>query len=56
MGAKAVEWFTNQLKKDAQPDGTSVSNTPDSAVMLGIVRRQYRYTPFIKLIDGTDFE
>ncbi|XP_058792570.1 ATP-dependent 6-phosphofructokinase isoform X2 [Phymastichus coffea] len=56
MGAKAVEWFTNQLKKDALPDGTSVSTTPESAVMLGIVRRQYRYTPFIKLIDVTDFE
>ncbi|XP_014208439.1 ATP-dependent 6-phosphofructokinase isoform X1 [Copidosoma floridanum] len=56
MGSKAVEWFTNQLKKDAQADGTTVSNSPDSAVMLGIVRRQYRYTPFSNLIDGTDFE
>ena len=56
MGSKAVEWLTEQLKKDTSPDGVTISNGPESAVMLGIVRRQYRYTPFTKLIDGTDFE
>jgi 6-phosphofructokinase 1 len=56
MGAKAVEWFTEQLKKNTGADGQSISNTPESAVMLGIVRRQYRFTPFVKLIENTDFE
>ncbi|KAJ8688263.1 hypothetical protein QAD02_024058 [Eretmocerus hayati] len=56
MGAKAVDWFTEQLKKNIGADGNPMSNDPDSAVMLGIVRRQYRYTPFCKLMDGTDFE
>ncbi|XP_032451843.1 ATP-dependent 6-phosphofructokinase isoform X4 [Nasonia vitripennis] len=56
MGAKAVEWFTERLKKDTTADGQAVSNSDESAVMLGIVRRQYRYTPFSKLIDTTDFE
>ncbi|XP_011499037.1 PREDICTED: ATP-dependent 6-phosphofructokinase isoform X1 [Ceratosolen solmsi marchali] len=56
MAAKSVEWFTEQLKKNTMADGQTISNTPESAVMLGIVRRQYRYTPFAKLIDNTDFE
>lgn len=56
MGSKAVEWFTEQLKKVASPDGKVNAVTPDTAVMLGIVRRQYRFTPFLELKDVTDFE
>ena len=56
MGAKAVEWFTDQLKMNTAPDGNISTNTKESAVMLGIVRRQYRYTPFSQLLDNTDFE
>lgn len=56
MGAKAVEWFTDQLRKCTSPDGKTFTETADSAVMLGIVRRQYRYTPFLELMEVTDFE
>lgn len=56
MGSKAVEWFSEQLKKSTGPDGRTVTTDASSAVMLGIVRRQYRYTPFTDLIDVTDFE
>lgn len=56
MGAKAVEWFSDQLKKCTSPDGETLTSDPDSAVMLGIVRRQYRFTPFKELIEVTDFE
>ena len=56
MGAKAVEWFTDQLKKYTNADGRTVTNSPDSAVMLGIIKRQYKYTPFVELTDVTDFE
>ncbi|XP_048508113.1 ATP-dependent 6-phosphofructokinase isoform X4 [Athalia rosae] len=56
MGSKAVEWFTEQLKKHTAADGTVNAVAPDTAVMLGIVRRQYRYTPFTELKDITDFE
>lgn len=55
MGAKAVDWFTEQLKSNVNPDGTVIDSS-NSCVMLGIVRRQYRYTPFEKLMDSTDFE
>ncbi|XP_043284111.1 ATP-dependent 6-phosphofructokinase isoform X1 [Venturia canescens] len=56
MGAKAVEWFTEQLKKYTGPDGVTVTKHPESAVMLGIIRRQYRYTPLEQLIEVTNFE
>lgn len=56
MGAKAVEWFSEQFKKYTKADGRTVTTDPTSAVMLGIVRRQYRFTPFTELIDVTDFE
>lgn len=56
MGAKAVEWFSDQLRKCTTPDGKTVTTETSSAVMLGIIRRQYRYTPFMDLIELTDFE
>ncbi|XP_012284646.1 ATP-dependent 6-phosphofructokinase isoform X2 [Orussus abietinus] len=56
MGSKAVEWFSEKLKKHTNPDGKTVTSEPDTAVMLGIVRRQYRYTPFTELLDVTNFE
>ncbi|XP_033220923.1 ATP-dependent 6-phosphofructokinase [Belonocnema kinseyi] len=56
MGAKAVEWFSEQLKKYSTPDGKTLTADADTAVMLGIVRRQYRFTPFKDLINVTDFE
>jgi 6-phosphofructokinase 1 len=56
MAAKAVEWMIDQLKKNQQPDGSVLANTNESAVMIGIVRRQYRYTPLVDLKKETDFE
>ncbi|KAG8042523.1 hypothetical protein G9C98_005157 [Cotesia typhae] len=56
MGAKAVEWFTDQLKKHTSPDGVVNASTPDTAVMLGIIKRQYKYTPLSDLEEQTDFE
>ncbi|KAK2589134.1 hypothetical protein KPH14_001956 [Odynerus spinipes] len=56
MGSKAVEWFSDQLKKCTSPEGRTLTTDATSAVMLGIVRRQYRFTPFADLIEVTDFE
>ncbi|XP_011171288.1 ATP-dependent 6-phosphofructokinase isoform X1 [Solenopsis invicta] len=56
MGSKAVEWFSDQLRKCTSPEGKTFTTAADSAVMLGIVRRQYRYTPFMELMEVTDFE
>lgn len=56
MGAKAVEWFSDQLRKCTDPNGKTFTTAEDSMVMLGVVRRQYRYTPFVELLEVTDFE
>ncbi|XP_033331505.2 ATP-dependent 6-phosphofructokinase isoform X1 [Megalopta genalis] len=56
MGSKAVDWFSDQLKKHTNAEGITLTNDSDSAVMIGIVRRQYRFTPFSELLDVTDFE
>lgn len=56
MAAKCVEWLVDQLKKNTQPDGTIYANTKESASLLGLVRRQYRFTPVTDLIPQTNFE
>ncbi|XP_043592089.1 ATP-dependent 6-phosphofructokinase isoform X1 [Bombus pyrosoma] len=56
MGSKAVEWFSEQLKKYSNNGNKITTMDADSAVMIGIVRRQYRFTPFTELIEVTDFE
>ncbi|XP_033179545.1 ATP-dependent 6-phosphofructokinase isoform X2 [Bombus impatiens] len=56
MGSKAVEWFSEQLKKYSNDGSKVTAMDADSAVMIGIVRRQYRFTPFTELIEVTDFE
>lgn len=50
MAAKTVEWFVDNLMN------ANVFNTPNSAVMLGIIRRQYKFTPVQELKLYTDFE
>lgn len=56
MAAKCVEWFSEQFKNNKQPDGSIKCNDKESAVLLGIVRRQYRFTPLADLISETNFE
>ncbi|KAI9560175.1 hypothetical protein GHT06_014186 [Daphnia sinensis] len=56
LAAKAVEWMVEQLTQATQPDGTVCANKPDSAIMLGIVKRYYAYTPVQELKDQTDFK
>ncbi|XP_017891872.1 ATP-dependent 6-phosphofructokinase isoform X1 [Ceratina calcarata] len=56
MGSKAVDWFSEQLKKCTNSDGRTSTMDPDSAVMIGIVRRQYRFTPLMELVEVTDFD
>lgn len=56
MAAKCVDWFIGQFKQNTQPDGSIKCDSPDSACLLGIVRRQYRFTPLADLIAETNFE
>lgn len=50
MAAKAVEWLIDKLSNE------KTFCTPHSAVMLGIVRRQYRMTPIQELKLYTNFK
>ncbi|XP_055848219.1 ATP-dependent 6-phosphofructokinase isoform X3 [Episyrphus balteatus] len=56
MAAKCVDWFIDQFKKNTLPDGTIKCEGNDSACLLGIVRRQYKFTPLADLITETNFE
>lgn len=56
MAAKCVDWLVDQLKKNKKPDGTIHCDDCDSACLLGLVGRQYQFTPLCKLVDETNFE
>nr|CAD7456863.1 unnamed protein product [Timema tahoe] len=56
MTIAAVDWMTEQLGRHLQPDGTIAANTPDTAVMMGILHQNYKFTPLRDLIVDTDFE
>nr|CAD7404622.1 unnamed protein product [Timema poppensis] len=56
MAAKTVEWMIEQLKISTQEDGNVYTNTPNTAVMMGVVRRQYTFTPLEDLKRVTDFD
>lgn len=56
MAAKAVDWLVEQLKIHGKPGGSVHAKTQDSACLLGLVRRQYKFTPLKELICDTNFE
>lgn len=56
MAAKAAEWLIQQLDKHKKPDNTVKCTTPDTAVLLGLVQRQYAFTPVQDLKSETDFK
>ncbi|KAJ9583739.1 hypothetical protein L9F63_021902, partial [Diploptera punctata] len=57
MASKAVDGLMEQIKKaERRADGSVFINSPDSAVMMGVIRRQYKLTPLESLKADTDFE
>jgi 6-phosphofructokinase 1 len=56
MAAKCVEWMVDVLKENTQPDGTIKAKGPETACLLGLVRRQYMFSPLKELIADTNFE
>ncbi|GFG34551.1 hypothetical protein Cfor_11544, partial [Coptotermes formosanus] len=57
MASKAVDGLLEQLKlAERRSDGSIYINTPESAVMMGVIRRQYRLSPLEALKSETDFE
>lgn len=56
MAAKTVDWITTKVKEGLKPDGTVCSDTPDTAVLMGVVRRQYKFTPLQEIVGLTNFD
>ncbi|KAK4872414.1 hypothetical protein RN001_014443 [Aquatica leii] len=56
MASKCVDWMVNLLNTSIAKHGKIHCTSDDSAVLLGIIRRQYKFTPLTELIDETNFE
>lgn len=56
MAAKCCQWMVEQLKANQKDDGSINATGPESACLLGLVRRQYRFTPVKDLIAETNFQ
>ncbi|CAF1170909.1 unnamed protein product [Adineta ricciae] len=56
LGCKAVTYAVSLIEKVATNDGNVVCNTPESAVVLGLLKRQSEFTPVESLKAKTDLE
>ncbi|KAK5640541.1 hypothetical protein RI129_011352 [Pyrocoelia pectoralis] len=56
MAAKCVDWMVNVLKNNITENGKISCTSDDSAVLLGVIRRQYKFTPLAELVPQTNFE
>lgn len=57
MGSQSADWIINQVKLNLSKDGTRVCATKDeSACILCLQQRNYKFIPLKSLIDETDFE
>ncbi|XP_050294037.1 ATP-dependent 6-phosphofructokinase isoform X5 [Anthonomus grandis grandis] len=56
MAAKAVDWMVCQLKNNTDSEGKINCTDPNTACLLGIVKRQYKCTSVHDLKDQTNFD
>lgn len=56
LAAKAAAWLIEQLSAHTAHDGSVNCESPDTAVLLGLVRRQYKFSPLVQLKQETDFK
>lgn len=54
--AKAVTWMTEQMIKHRQSDGSVFCDEANTAVLLGLQKRQYVFQPVAELKLSTDWE
>ncbi|CAH1972542.1 unnamed protein product [Acanthoscelides obtectus] len=55
MASKAVDWMVCQLKNNMDKDGNVNCTDPNTACLLGIVKRQYKCTSLAELKAQTNF-
>nr|XP_016929674.1 ATP-dependent 6-phosphofructokinase isoform X2 [Drosophila suzukii] len=56
MAAKCVDWLATQIKANVDANGVVNCKAPETATLLGIVSRQYRFSPLVELIAETNFD
>nr|CAI5832859.1 unnamed protein product [Callosobruchus analis] len=56
MAAKAVDWMVCQLKNNMDKDGNVNCTDPNTACLLGIVKRQYKCTSLAELKEQSNFQ
>jgi len=56
LGCKAVTYAVQLIEKAATADGKVICDKPDSAVVLGLIKRQSEFTPVESLKAKTDIE
>ncbi|CAF3365741.1 unnamed protein product [Rotaria socialis] len=56
LGCKAVSYVVSLIEKSATGDGKVICNTAESAVVLGLLKRQNEFTPIEILKTKTDME
>ncbi|CAF2086395.1 unnamed protein product [Rotaria magnacalcarata] len=56
LGCKAVTYAVSLIEKAATEDGKVICNTAESAVVLGLIKRQNEFTPVEILKANTDTE
>ncbi|KFM71331.1 6-phosphofructokinase, partial [Stegodyphus mimosarum] len=56
LAAKAADWLIKQVEANVQPDNSVVCSKPESAVLLGLIKRQYNFSPVQNLRQETDFK
>merc|ERR1712110_632565 len=54
LGCKAVTYAVSLIEKAATPEGKVACNSPESAVVLGLLKRQSVFTPIETLKSKTD--
>ncbi|XP_053963773.1 ATP-dependent 6-phosphofructokinase-like [Anastrepha ludens] len=56
MGISCAEFLREQMKASLQPDGTIMTTSKQSACMLGVMGRDYKFTPVEDLSNETEFK
>lgn len=56
LAARAVDWMVKKLQESLLDDGSVCADQPDSAIVLGIIKRNYTFTPLQQLGQSTDFK
>lgn len=56
MAARAVNWVAKVANESRQADGSILTDKPESAALLGLLKRQVMFTPIQDLKTATDFE